>query len=207
MPTSDSAPTPAAASDAAAAPAETQPGKEQLQFARAAHIVLELWPVLRRALQEEWGGPESMEKRDFLLSFLCDEYGDGGAKTLPDADDVEEIVANYMGDEFGCQLEDESARWVASHICLAHKNIFIQNNGDKYLAALELGVGSVRGKAAPAQVDAQYEDGVRDADFSSDEAPPATEQRGGEAVAAPRERAAPEIDDDGFETVAPRRRR
>ena len=55
----------------ATAQAAPEPSKEQLQFARAVYIIFHLWPAMRHAVAEAWGGPESREKMEYLLSYVC----------------------------------------------------------------------------------------------------------------------------------------
>ena len=189
------------ANRASPAVADETPTKEQLQFARAVYIVLNLWPALRQAVIEGWGGPESGEKRDFLLSHLCDEYGNGGASTKPDLDDLIELIESYIAEEYDCQLEDDSAMWVAMHVCGAHKTIFEEGRGDVILAQLEDAFQKA-GKtkvSSTTQGDDDEEDDDDDEEEEMDVAPAASRP------AAPR--AEPEIDEDGFETVVSRRRR
>lgn len=187
------------ANRASSAVADETPTKEQLQFARAVYIVLNLWPALRQAVIEGWGGPESGEKRDFLLSHLCDEFGNGGASTKPDLDDLIELIESYIAEEYDCQLEDDSAMWVAMHVCGAHKTIFEEGRGDVILTQLE----DAFEKAGKAKVSSTTQGDVDDEDDDD-------EDKVDEAPAAPRPaapRAEPEIDEDGFETVVSRRRR
>ncbi|WFD39674.1 rRNA accumulation- protein [Malassezia japonica] len=191
------------AKGASPAVANETPTKEQLQFARAVYIVLNLWPALRQAVLEGWGGPESGEKRDFLLSHLCDEYGNGGANTKPDLDDLIELIESYIAEEYDCQLEDDSAMWVAMHVCGAHKTIFEEGRGDVILAQLE----DAFAKAGKTKVPSTTQ---RDEDEDEDEDEDDDDDEMDEAPAAPRPaapQAEPEIDEDGFETVMPRRRR
>lgn len=182
----------------AAPPADEAPTPEQLQFARSVFILLEMWPALRQAVNEGWGGPESEEKKSFLLSHLCDEYGNGGASTKPDVDDLTELIESYVMEEYACELEDDSAQWVAMHICLAHSSIFEQGKGDEIVAEYEASYA----RTSSHKLVAQMREDIRDAS-DDDEEPhlPAP------APSAPKEKSAPEVDEDGFETVVPRRRR
>lgn len=192
--------------DARAEPAaEPEPTHEQLQFARSVFIVLQLWPALRQAVLEEWGGPESVEKRDFLLSHLCDEYGNGGASTKPDMEDLIELIEGYVMEEFDCHLEDESVNLVAAHICDAHQRIFEEEKGDELLESLEKAYARVAGKkAVPTTSAINYEDGG-DEDGDDEDTAQGEQER---PVQRPRaEKMEPQIDEDGFETVVSRRRR
>lgn len=184
-------------------PSDT-PTKEQIQFARSVYILLELWPALRQAVQEQWGGEYSEEKREFLLSHLCDEYGNGGARTRPDLDDLTELIESYVMEEFDCELEDNSAVLIAGHICLVHTGIFIEDKGDTILAELEATLSRTGAKSQRSQVQDGFE--MIDDKAASDE----DDERPLGQSAPPREPAPklePIVDEDGFEMVQSRRRK
>lgn len=137
--------TPIVAAAAAATPAfgppADQPTATQLLFARAVILTMELWPVMRLAVSEQWGGHESREKRDFLVSYLCDEYSSepsaveppsssssGGtaaaAPRAPDVDDLADTLQMYFDDEFESRIEDGSAEWIAGRIVHMHRAVY-----------------------------------------------------------------------------------
>lgn len=183
-----------------------QPSKEQLQFARAVYIIFHLWPAMRHAVAEAWGGPESREKMEYLLSYVCDEYGNGGAATKPDMDDLADLMEDYIAEEYECRLEDDSACWAGAHITNLHERIFSKGEGDAAIAELEASFARVANKKP--QVSVQENAGDSDDDDGDGE----HEHKDGEcshvhAAPALRTRPQPEIDDEGFQTVAPRRRR
>jgi len=194
-----------ASSTAADKPANT-PSNEQVQFARSVYIILEFWPALRQAVLEQWGGEYSEEKREFLLSYVCDEYGNGGANTKPDLDDLTELIESYVMEEFDCELEDDSAALVAGHICLAHKGVFIDGKGDELLKELEATLVRIKPKHAPSAVKNDVEtldnDEVDERDMH--ESTSSSHQTHAHASPQPTQ---PIIDEDGFKTVQPRRRR
>ncbi|EPQ31350.1 uncharacterized protein PFL1_00685 [Pseudozyma flocculosa PF-1] len=145
----------AAASSSAVPPAgsaaEPAPTPQQLLFARAVILTFELWPAMRLAVSEEWGGPDSLDKRDYLISYLCDEHGDAGAANQPDIDDLAETLESYIADEFECRLDDGSPDWVAGRIVGLHKAIFTDNpdeanKGQEAVAQLETAFQELKGK-------------------------------------------------------------
>lgn len=197
-----------AGSSGSAPQPETAPEHEKYQFARAVYVLFLLWPALRHAVAEEWGGPESREKMEFLLSYVCDEHGSGTPKSRPDVDELAEVMENYVIDEFECRLDDDSATWAASNIYRFHERIFSKHEGDAVLAPLEEALTKLKG-TRPQTVHHMTE---HDSDASDDgEEDPPDEPMDEEApppmAHAQRERPEPEIDEDGFQTVAPRRRR
>ncbi len=125
-------------------------------FARAVMITFDLWPALRLAVKEEWGGPESRDKADFLLNAVCDFFDQfleqalrrqamnnngshpngsnstqGSSNPLasvqpPDEDDLYDLVEGYMSDEFEVRLEDGSVDYVVGRLVSLWKVVFQQ---------------------------------------------------------------------------------
>lgn len=137
------------------------PTTEQILFAKAIILTFNLWPALRLAVSEEWGGPESKDKKQFLIEHLADTYAGKigySNSTLsslpqpikpsdwpqsPDQDDLAELLENYFQDEFEARLDDDSADYVARRILDLWKLIFIkkenagEGDGDELREARE----------------------------------------------------------------------
>lgn len=218
----------ASSSTASAAAAEEQPTPQQLLFAKSIMLTFELWPAMRLAVSEEWGGPDSADKRDFLLSHLCDEYGNPGSAFEPDLDDLADVLEHYMIDEYEARLEDGSPDWVAGRIVGLHRVIFAPDDdlarAQAAVAELEKAYQDLKGKKATFQqgpnqdgeVDSHSEDeDMRDARSMAQQHGGVTEadRQGAQAgleqdqARSTREAQQPIIDEDGFETVVSRRRR
>lgn len=206
---------------------DDQPTPQQLLFAKSIMLTLELWPAMRLAVSEEWGGSDSLDKRDFLLSHLCDQYGNPGPAFEPDLDDLADILEHYMIDEYEARLEDGSPDWVAGRIVGLHRVIFAP--GDDFakaqaaVAELERAYEQLKGKKATfeqgpnqdGEVDSEDDVDMREARSLAHAHGGVTEaDREGARVGleqdqarTPREPQQPIIDEDGFETVVSRRRR
>lgn len=103
---------------------------------------------MRLAIDEQWGGPDSRDKCDFLVSHICDSYGgEAGASTLgvfeptasgsgriqrpaapshPEEDELADVLEGYLADEFEAHVEDGSCDYIAGRICGLHRVIFAQ---------------------------------------------------------------------------------
>lgn len=214
--------------------ATEQPTPQQLLFARAVILTFQLWPAMRLAVSEEWGGPDSAEKRDFLISHICNEHGQAGASFEPDLDDLAEVLEGYIVDEFECRLEDGSPDWVAGRIVGLHRAVFgpDQAKAESAVHELQIAADQLRGqKANVERGPEQQEDSHSEEDDESmdeDEADMTaarhlTHSQGGVTSAdilgasvgreqsqrRQDEQAArqPIVDDDGFEMVVSRRRK
>ncbi len=77
-------------------------------FARGVIATLELWPALRLAVDESWGGPDSREKRRWLAGEVVDMFEQSipspsrknSKIETPDAVYVEEMLLQVMSDEY-----------------------------------------------------------------------------------------------------------
>ncbi|EST04479.1 Pre-rRNA-processing protein TSR2 [Kalmanozyma brasiliensis GHG001] len=219
---------PSTSTSAAIAQIDNAPTPQQLLFAKSIMLTFELWPAMRLAVSEQWGGPDSADKRDFLLSHLCDQYGNPGSAFEPDLDDLADILEGYMIDEYEARLEDGSPDWVAGRIVGLHRVIFApEEDTTKAQAAvreLEKAYEELKGKKATFE-QGKNEDGEvdgEDADEEMRDARSMAQSHGGVTEAdrqgarvgleqdqarAAREPQGPIVDEDGFETVVSRRRR
>lgn len=141
--------------------AELPPSTQQILFARSVILTFQLWPSMRAAISQEWGGADSQDKCDFIISHICDTYGGPPGSTslgrhestfdykspssaqitpppapeTPDQDDLAETLEGYLADEFDARIEDESCDYIASRIAALHKKIFAQPDSDTLEAA------------------------------------------------------------------------
>lgn len=188
---------------------EQPPTPEQIMFARAVILTFQMWPALKHAVNEEWGGPESADKRDFLISHVCDLFmGGADPSKVPDIDDLAETLESYIIDEFECRLDDESADGVAEQILAMHKAIFVEGKGKEELEKLETAASRVKGLKIRAEQQEEEdtssgeEDGEEEQGNNMDVDGNAQNQQGRTRQPRPE----PEVDEEGFTTV-PRRRR
>lgn len=97
------------------------PSSTSLSFAKGVIARLALWPALRIAVQNSWGGPDSTQKRTWIASVIVDTFEE--QSTTPDAEYIEEMLLQIMDDEFETIIEDESAQSVAEDITNMWKDI------------------------------------------------------------------------------------
>lgn len=168
-------------------------------------LVLNNWPALTLAVQSNWGGPTSSDKRDWLCGAISDMLND---RPETDAEDLEDVLIQVMNDEFEVMVDDESAGNVAAEIM----EFKAQTTRGEFGAIQELWEtwqkkGQQKASAASIfkKVDAldedqetdDSEDDLEDEDVEMGEAPT--------LVRAPREKVEPEVDEDGFTMVKKKR--
>ncbi|KAI0031541.1 Pre-rRNA-processing protein TSR2-domain-containing protein [Vararia minispora EC-137] len=90
-----------------------------LLFARGVIARLALWPALRAAVDNSWGGSASAQKRTWLASELVDAFEASvppGNAEQPDEEYVELNLLQAMEDEFDVVIEDDSVEPLARDI-------------------------------------------------------------------------------------------
>lgn len=200
-------------------------------FARGVLAILDLWPALTIAVREEWGGPDSADKKTWIASTIIDEFesrasylsssSDASSSSAPqvvdpatandpplDYDDLADLINQMMSDEFESNIEDGSIDAVASDLVRLWRDILQPAPGAQsstVVEALERKAGEVKGKGVQATKGAglQTVDGDSDSDWDSE-----SDDGGMEVDEAPqlvpateRERQEPVVDDDGFTLV------
>jgi len=200
-------------------------------FARGVLAILDLWPALTIAVREEWGGPESADKKTWIASTIIDEF-ESRASYLPSSsssapsdvadpatandpplehDDLADLINQMMSDEFESNIEDGSIDAVAADIVRLWRDILQPATGAQpstVVEALERKASETKGKGVQATKGAGLvnADGEEDSDSEWDD----ESEDGMEVDEAPqlapveRERVEPVVDDDGFTLVQPK---
>ncbi len=198
---------------------------EILLFARGVVALLDLWPALTIAVREEWGGPESADKKTWLASEIIDIFETRAVKSTPegpvvdpgsvaepplDIDELGDMLAGVMSDEFEAAIEDGSVDPLSQDILRLWKDVVAPSTrpAEDTVSALEkkaaevsrAGVQATSGGGPVDENGDEWESDDSEDDAEEDEAP--------ELVPAqPRERQEPVVDDEGFTMVQKGRRR
>ena len=170
------------------------PPSASLSFAKGVIARLALWPALRIAVQNGWGGPDSTQKRTWIASVIVDTFEE--QSTPPDAEYIEEMLLQIMDDEFETIVEDESAESVAKDITNLWKDIHLGDLAG--LQHLEQQANAISNRPIPAQAGPP---GALDTDSDGEEGDwESDSEDGGVSDRAPDVRPS-EVDEDGFTTV------
>ena len=170
------------------------PSSTSLSFAKGVIARLSLWPALRIAVQNGWGGPDSTQKPTWMASVIVDTFEDQSAP--PDAEYIEEMLLQIMDDEFETVVEDESAESVATDIAKLWKDI---HQGDLTgLQRLEQQADALSNRPIVAQAGPH---GGLDPDSDEEEGDWVSDDDDGHGSDHAPELQLPEVDDDGFTTV------
>lgn len=163
--------------------------KQQARFEVGLSSAIFLWDELTTAVDNNWGGADSAEKREWLVGTVIDLFNE----KVVEAEDIEYRLLGVMEDEFDAVLETDGAFKVAQTIlslyveCLEGNYAQVDALYNKFMASRNA-----------EKVKVQVED-------SDDEDGSASDEDEMDVDETPKQE--PVIDEDGFELVQPRRRR
>ncbi|EAU82384.1 hypothetical protein CC1G_06694 [Coprinopsis cinerea okayama7 len=177
----------------------SQPPATSVLFARGVIARLAIWPTLKIAVQESWGGPESAQKRSWMASVVVDTF----ETTTPPPDDqyIEELLLQIMSDEFEVSIEDGSGESVARDLV----QLWDETREGRDAGVLKFEELAEKSKGKKVEYvakdqsddeDWESDDGEDDGDEEMDEDVPQLLQ-----PSEPRPKEEPEVDEDGFTLV------
>lgn len=195
-----------------AQPSEQSPSalSPSAQLDLAVTLILHNWPVLSLAVQSSWGGPTSVEKRDWFCGAIAELFS---SRPDTDAADLEEVLLQVMSDEFDVVVDDDSAGEIADRIMEVRTEVekgdltTVTKMWEEWQEKEKRGGADATASAKLfKKVEMREEDQETDEDDEGDD----DEDEDIEMEDAPRpqrERVEPEVDEDGFTTVVGRRKR
>ena len=157
------------------------------------------------AIQNQWGGADSADKRDWLAGAVSEVFSNNPGT---DALDVEVVLLQALEDEFGVRLEDETEVQVAKNIMqirtetlegdFSSVNALQQKWADR--KGKEVGTGKVR-------IEEREQEGEWDSvDEESDEYDD-VDMEDAPAPVPSKPKAEPEVDEEGFTKVVGKKRK
>ncbi|KAL6897028.1 Pre-rRNA-processing protein TSR2 domain-containing protein [Trichoderma evansii] len=195
----------------------------QSNFEQAVACALHLWPALTLSVQNNWGGPDSADKRDWFAGAVVDlfsEFADAqpgetkatNAADEPDMEDVETVLLQVMIDEFEVNIDDDSGLEVARSIVKARSQCAIGDFSDEVKSLSERFANRKGTKVDQMFKKAEYQD--QDTDWESEDSDEDDGDNGGDVdmdeapplVPVRKEKPAPEVDEDGFTMVTKKKR-
>lgn len=163
-------------------------------------------------MQNNWGGPDSADKRDWFAGQVAEAFPAFTSASIaatttaddaePDAEYIEELLLQVMVDEFEVAVDDESSYDVAMEIirlrsqCRSGSFEEVDRLLDRWMARKGQKVVMKQGEDEEQDTDWDDTDGSDDEDEDMGEAPALVEKK---------EKAAPEVDEDGFTKVTRKR--
>jgi pre-rRNA-processing protein TSR2 len=187
---------------------DAPPARSQaVLFARGVIARLAIWPALRIAVDQGWGGPGAAEKRTWLASVIVDAFE--AESPPPDVFYVEETLLQMMADEYETELEDGSAEDVAKDVVRLWEEVSGGGKGEM-VVAFEESADRLKGKKIQVEEEVGSEEGeegeddaMEDDEEWEDEAPQLLDQQDQNDGAPSME---PEVDEEGFTLVKSKRK-
>lgn len=179
------------------APTLVLEGKAQARFELGACMALYLWDNLRTAVDNQWGGADSSDKRDWMVGSVVELFETGN---YVDSEDIEDRLLNIMEDEFGVVIEDDTAAAVADQIITIY-----QECADGIFTGVEALHQRYEQRQASSNkniVKVQANGDDEDSDSGEDVQDEESEEKEEKPRLTKQE---PIIDDDGFELVQKKR--
>ena len=186
-------------------PQPATPNPALILFARGVIARLELWPALRIAVEQGWGGgPSSYEKRRWLASEIVDLFDNNNTNantTDNDAEYIASMLAQVLEDEFDASFEDGSVEAVAGDI------VALWGAGEDVVRMWERRAESVRGKKVDVRKEVESDEEGDEDEWEDEESGEEGEEEAPQLVPvadAEVQRAGrpePIIDEDGFTLV------
>ncbi|KAI9316599.1 Pre-rRNA-processing protein TSR2-domain-containing protein [Dichotomocladium elegans] len=177
----------------------------KVAFQEGANYIFKSWTALNLAVEQDWGGVDSAEKRDWMIDVVVDYFDKHGKKL--DVDDIEDILSQIMVDEFQTILEDDSAHLVAKHLVELYHQCVRGNFAE--VERLRQKQASRSNVVSRSQAQVNDDDEVSNDDGDDEDNDDHQGNSGADSmdVDGPPARPEPEIDEDGFQTVSYRKRR
>ncbi|PIA19401.1 hypothetical protein COEREDRAFT_19447, partial [Coemansia reversa NRRL 1564] len=92
------------------------PNKEA--FVEGVDHILNRWTALELAVQHEWGGHDTQDKREDMVDEIVEHFDTLVRKRkTPEPTDLEELLLDIMDGDFSVALDDQSEKEVAKLIC------------------------------------------------------------------------------------------
>ncbi|KUJ23003.1 uncharacterized protein LY89DRAFT_727789 [Mollisia scopiformis] len=180
------------------------PAKCQAQFELGITLSLFFWPSLSLAVTNNWGGPDSSDKREWFAQTTIDLLNEN-----PDADGewLETFLLQVMLDEFEVNVDDESGYEVAEQILRLRRDC---GKGDfKEVEEMKSKWDNKGGKEDMGKLfenkERNEEDDETDASEDDDEDEDVDMEEAPQLVRV-KEPVVPEVDEDGFTKVTKKKR-
>ncbi|KAF1829659.1 pre-rRNA-processing protein-like protein TSR2 [Decorospora gaudefroyi] len=167
------------------------------------------WADLTVAVQNQWGGPDSSDKRDWLAGQISELFA---TEPATDAEDVEVMLLQVLEDEFGVRLEDETEVAVAREIMAIRKEIGEGNTATvdalqkkwEERKGKEVATGSVSIRESNQEGEWDSVDEESDEDENEDVD---VEMGNAPALVPAKPKPEPEVDEEGFTKVVGKKKR
>ncbi|CAI4047176.1 Tsr2p SKDI_12G4610 [Saccharomyces kudriavzevii IFO 1802] len=179
--------------------------KQQARFELGVSMMIYKWDALDVAVENNWGGPDSTEKRDWITGVIVDLFK---SEKVVDVTLIEETLLYAMVDEFETNVEDDSALPIAMEIINIYNDCFNLNYNKVEKLYLDW-EEKQKTRKSKRVVNVEGDDDDDDDDDDEDEYDDEDDDEEMDELVPDlvSSKAEPVVDDDGFELVQPKGRR
>ncbi|GMG33592.1 unnamed protein product [Ambrosiozyma monospora] len=190
-----------------------QDSKQQSNFELGVSMAIYKWDTLAIAVENNWGGPHSAEKRDWITALVIDLFVQ--QKEI-DIIYIHEVLFNAMEDEFDVVVEDQSTVIVAQNIIKIYKECKENNfstvhtlyeryqQKENYRKTHGLNSQKVQVGGDPSNPDVSDDDDDEEGDDDDDDMMDVDDDV--PQLVSEHKKQEPVVDDDGFTVVSRKRR-
>lgn len=180
------------------APLTFADAKKQGRFELGVCMAIYGWENLQTAVDAQWGGADSADKRDWLVGSVVEMFED----SYIEVEDIEDRLIGVMEDEFGTVLQDESALPIGAKIITIYRECEkddFSTVDSLYKAFMDKEEKKKAGLITTKKVET-VDDNASEYSGSEDEGEEVSKQTSQEDIEM-EEPQGPVVDDDGFELV------
>ncbi|KAJ1893133.1 rRNA accumulation- protein [Kickxella alabastrina] len=163
-----------------ATPATSNSKLNKDAFIEGVDHILAKWTALALAVENEWGGSDTEDKRENMVDEVVEFFNNAAAKRQrPEPTDLEAILLDIMTEDFNISLEDGSEKEVAARLtaifieCINGNHSTVNKLAEEREAreARDTNANAVKRSQAAARPDADgSESSSEDDDSDSDDA-------------------------------------
>jgi pre-rRNA-processing protein TSR2 len=171
--------------------------KQQAKFELGVCMAVYKWEELNTAVENQWGGPNSSDKRDWISGIVIELFNE----KIVDIQLIEETLLYAMVDEFDTEIDNDSALEIGALVMKFYKDVGMKNYEqiDKFYAAWQA-KQSIKSTVQKIEIeeDPNNPDSSESEDYDDEDNANIVNDDDAMDVDQPK---APIVDDDGFELV------
>lgn len=177
--------------------------KQQAKFELGVCMAVYKWEELNTAVENQWGGPNSSDKRDWISGIVIELFNE----KIVDIQLIEETLLYAMVDEFDTEIDNDSALEIGALVMKFYKDVGMKNYEqiDKFYAAWQA-KQSIKSTVQKIEIgeDPNNPDSSDSEEYDDEDNANIVNDDDAMDVDQPK---APIVDDDGFELVQKKGRR
>eukprot|EP00053_Salpingoeca_punica_P014798 m.134639 g.134639 ORF g.134639 m.134639 type:complete len:187 (+) comp16543_c0_seq3:78-638(+) len=176
-------------------------------FPQGVAAALKRWETLQTAVHQGWGGEDSKEKAEWMVTVIVDLFHQKKPSDMVDKVELEDYIDDIMKNEFDALPDDSDLAFIATRIIRMWRDC-VKEDTAGLTEFLKKSYTFVPKDVSEGEDSSSDDDGADGNDEDDSEGAMQGLQRGAAAVSLQDEpEPQPEVDPDGWETVKPKGRK